>query len=101
MYCCTNRYITNWQCVTHSDWSILAGHDYRINLQTAWRNNITTLTISITNQSYVSGTIWIVLYTLYTCWDVIFSTTEVDNTVVFAMTAPTASYCNVTIMITA
>src|SRR5574343_912579 len=60
----TDRNVANRQRITRLDRSLRATHNRLPNNHALVGNNVTTLTVSVTNQSDVCCTIWIILKTL-------------------------------------
>src|SRR5690625_2387197 len=92
--------VADRQGVPDTDGRILSGNNGITRFKTARRNDIAAFAIGITYQRNVRGAVGIVFQPLNPCGDIIFMTAEINNTIVFSMTAPPVTDGNTTVVVT-
>src|SRR5699024_7982456 len=91
--------VADGQSVAGADGGILTGQDGGTYLQTARRNDVAALAIHVAHQRNMSGTVGIVLETLYLGRNVVLVATEIDDTIVLTMAATTMTHSDVTVVV--
>src|SRR5690606_12355811 len=98
---CTNRDVADGQRVAGTDGSILTGHQRCANFQATRSDNVATLTVGIAQQCDVRGTVGVVFQALDLGGNAVLVATEVHETVVLLVTAPTMAHSDVAVVVTA
>src|SRR5574340_65978 len=100
VYCRAYRNVTQRQRITRLDRRFRTAHQRCADRNTFRRNDVTTLTIGIAQQSQVCAAVWIIFQTLYRRGNAIFVTLEVNQAVMLFMTTAHMTRRDVAVMVT-